>query len=222
MAGYLTSHYKSIYRILPVIDQAKNDFCRDCDGNIDKNTVYIKCAYDMKIWHYGGSKLAAYIPSIGRGRNIIKELNKLGINIFDIDESDQEIVFKFNASDIEVVADLLKARTGGASISPWSKKNLPSNKIDIPEDDMARYKEITSGLGTEGMSVIRKANVSFMNDVLAKKLRPKGKRKPYDYASEMKQMGLQRDTRGYIYAKGLFEDYLCFLSDKIKEYNSNK
>ena len=53
MSGYLVNHYKSKYRILPVIDQATNDFCRDHKGKIDENNVYIACYNDVRIWHYG-------------------------------------------------------------------------------------------------------------------------------------------------------------------------
>lgn len=49
MAGYLVRNYKSIYRILPVIDNATNDFCRDCNGKIDEDNVYIPCYYNSRI-----------------------------------------------------------------------------------------------------------------------------------------------------------------------------
>ena len=104
MAGYLVRNYKSVYRILPVIDNATNDFCRDCNGKIDEDNVYIPCYYNSRIWHYGRSKLIAYIPSVQRGHNVIKALKENGVNVFDCDESDEEVVFKFNASDMNQVS----------------------------------------------------------------------------------------------------------------------
>lgn len=218
MAGYLVRNYKSVYRILPVINNATNDFCRDCNGKIDEDNVYITCYCNSRIWHYGRSKLIAYIPSVKRGHSVVKALKKNGVNVFDCDESDEEVVFKFNASDMDQVASLMKPKTGGAKTSPFSTKNLPKAQVDIPENELARYKSLVSKLGTSGMSVIRTANKNFLNDVLAKKLRPKHAKKPFDYASDMKAMCLSRDTKSYIYKRGLWEDYLKFLDIAIDTY----
>lgn len=216
MAGYLTSHYKSQYRILPVIDQSTNDFCRDYTGKIDEDNVYIACYYDVKIWHYGGSKLVAYVPSVQRGRSFIKNLKKLGVNVFDCDESDDEVTFKFKASDMDIVAQILKPKTSGAKTSPFSTKNLPKAQVDIPENVLSRYKSLISKL--DNPFQIRPLNNAFLDDVLAKKLRPPKKRKPFDYRSDMRQMKLSRDVKGYIYRKGLFEDYLEYLEKEINSY----
>lgn len=218
MAGYLVRNYKSVYRILPVIDNATNDFCRDCNGKIDEDNVYIPCYHNSRIWHYGRSKLIAYIPSVQRGHNVIKALKKNGVNVFDCDESDEEVMFKFNASDMEHVASLMKPKTSGAKTSPFSSKNLPKAQVDIPENELARYKSLVSKLGSSGMSVIRTANKKFLDEVLAKKLRPKGKRKPFDYKYDMKALCLSRDTKSYIYVKGLWEEYLKFLEIAIDTY----
>nr|DAQ07461.1 MAG TPA: hypothetical protein [Caudoviricetes sp.] len=218
MAGYLVNHYKSIYRIMPVIDKSTNDFARDCTGKIDKDNVYIACYYDIKIWHYGGSKLIAYIPSLQRGHNIIKSLKKAGVNVFDCDDSDEEVMFKFDASDIETVTSFIKPKTSGAGISPFSSKNLPKAKVDIPENEMAKYKSLISKL--DNPLAIRGFNTSFLDDVLAKKLRPKGKRKPFDYKSDQKKMKLSRDVKGYIHAKGMFDDYLDYLEKSIDSHTN--
>lgn len=219
MAGYLVNHYKSIYRIMPVIDKSTNDFARDCTGKIDKDNVYIACYYDIKIWHYGGSKLIAYIPSLQRGHNIIKSLKKAGVNVFDCDDSDEEVIFKFDASDIETVTLFIKPKTSGAGISPFSSKNLPKANVDIPEDKLAKYKSLISKL--DNPLAIRGFNTSFLDNILAKKLRPKGKRKPFDYKSDQKAMKLSHDVKGYIYAKGMFDDYLDYLEKEIDSH-SNK
>lgn len=218
MAGYLVRNYKSVYHILPVIDNATNYFCRDCNGKIDEDNVYIPCYYNSRIWHYGRSKLIAYIPSVQRGHNVIKALKKNGVNVFDCDESDEEVVFKFNASDMDQVASLMKPKTSGAKTSPFSSKNLPKAQVDIPENELARYKNLVSKLGTSGMSVIRTANKNFLDEVLAKKFRQKYAKKPFDYKSDMRAMCLSRDTKSYIYAKGLWEDYLKFLEIAIDTY----
>lgn len=220
--------YKGKYRVLPELCLNTNDFPRDSSGNIEDGVgLYIKCKYGNKIYDYGqdGHKemqLAAYIPSRQRGRNIKKEMDKQGINYYSYDETDEESSFIFSSKDIDKVAVLLKASTYGANISPFSNRNLPQNTVDIPGDKMAEYKEITARLDKSDKLVIKGINSSFMNEILAKKLREKGKRKPFDWKSDQKQMKLTRDTKGYIYAKGLFDEYLDYLGKKVNEYLKDK
>lgn len=228
MADYIATHYKGRYRCLAEIDKSKNDFPRDANGNIDQSTgVYIKCANNCQIYAYGTDghremQLGAYIPSLGRGRNIKKKLKRLGIAFDHYDESSCEVTFTFSSFDIDKVAEIMKARTAGAGISPFSTRNLKKNTVDIPDELTAQYKDAISKLDKSDMLLIKQLNKSFLNDVLAKKLREKGKRKPFDYAEDMKQMGLARDVKGYIYKKGLYGDYIHYLADAIVFYYSGK
>lgn len=219
--------YKGMYRVLPELDLDTNDFPRNSNGDIEDSCgLYITCKNNVKIYDYGKDgkymQLCAYIPSLKRGHNIIKQLDKLGVEYHDLDETDEEITFLFPSTEIDIVAKLLVAKTHGANISPFSTKNLPKNTVDIPNDDIAKYKQVTSRLNKTDMLVIKNANNGFLNDVLAKKLREKGKRKPFDFKSDQKSLGLARDTRGYIYIKGLWNEYLKYLTDKIDEYLEQK
>ena len=117
---------------------------------------------------------------------------------------------------MDQVASLMKPKTSGAKTSPFSSKNLPKAQVDIPENELARYKSLVSKL--DNYIVIKKFNNRFLDEVLAKKLRPKGKRKPFDYKQDMKTLCLTRDVKGYIYKRGLWEDYLKFLEIAIDSY----
>ena len=126
--SYLTSKYKGIYRILPDLDQQTNSFPIDCDGSRDEDMVYIACNNDNKIMYWGNGILIGYVSTLMRGRNIKREMKKQKIEFFDYDESSEEVMFKFKAKDMEHVAEIMKAKTYGASIAPFSSKNLPKNK----------------------------------------------------------------------------------------------
>lgn len=117
---------------------------------------------------------------------------------------------------MDQVASLMKPKTSGAKTSPFSSKNLPKAQVDIPENELARYKSLVSKL--DNYIVIKKFNDRFLNEVLAKKLRTKGKRKLFDYRQDMKSLCLTRDVKGYIYKRGLWEDYLKFLEIAIDSY----
>lgn len=40
----------------------------------------------------------------------------------------------------------MKPKTSGAKTSPFSSKNLPKAQVDIPENELARYKSLVSKL----------------------------------------------------------------------------
>lgn len=64
----------------------------------------------IKFFHYGRSILQAYIPSLIRGHNVLKKLTELyGQDIVsDIEESDSEVLFRFNARDIKKNNSIIK------------------------------------------------------------------------------------------------------------------
>lgn len=227
MADFM-SRYKGRYRVLAEYDTSKNDFPRDANGNIDSSIgMYISCKNNNKIYAYGRDghremQLCAYIPSIGRGRNVKKRLKQLKVDYHDYDETDEEVTFRFSSNDINAVADLLGAKTIGKDISPLSVKNLPKADIKLPDEEMQKYRNVTKKLDKGDYLIIKNINNKFMDEVLAKKLREKGKRKLFDYTSDQKQMGLARDVKCYIYVKGLYEDYLSYLDSAIDDYYNGK
>ncbi len=140
--------YKGTYRLMANLDHDTNDFPRDDKGNLDTDDIYIKCQYGNQIYYYGRNDLVAYIPSIGRGHNILRAiaLDKLQIEdkipyeelypqllsegtVKHIMENDEEIEFHFHPRDISYIATLLKASTHGADISPFSTRNLPKQNM---------------------------------------------------------------------------------------------
>ena len=223
MSNRYMMKYKGIYRLLPVIDQETNDFPRTPSGDVEEDLeIYIACQYGNRIYAYGtdGHKemqLAAYIPSLGRGRNIRKAMDKEKVQYYAYDETDEEVRFLFSTKDIERVASLLKAKTGGANISPMSKRNLPKDKsVQIPDEDMKRYRDITSSLGKDKMFSIKSVNKSFMDNVLAKKLKENPRaRKPFDYKTDMRKMRMSSSIKKYIWSKGLWKEYIDYLNDNL-------
>lgn len=75
MANYLLTHYKGIYRIRAPYDLSTNDFIRKENGLYEDIDCYIDCYNNIQIFYYGKrGLLEAYIPSLGKGRNIIKNI----------------------------------------------------------------------------------------------------------------------------------------------------
>lgn len=201
---------------------------------IDSDDIYIKCAFNCQIYSYGRGILVAYIPSVGRGHNILKALGERLCN-FDIKtikidykllydallsegtirhimENDEEIEFRFHAKNIELIAEYLKPQTSGASISPFSTKNLPKSNYTIPIADLAVYKEITGHITKEDMMVIAHVSRRFINNRVAKSKQYRSK----DIKAEMRKSMLS--GKEFIHYVGFWNEYLEYLK---KELNKN-
>ena len=233
MPNYLM-RYKGIYRLKAHVDQSTNDYPRNLNGMIDSDDVYIKCAFNCQIYSYGRGILVAYIPTVGRGHNILKALGKrlcgFDIKTIKIDykplydalisegtiknimENDEEIEFRFHAKNIELIAEYLKPQTSGASISPFSTKNLPKSDYVIPAADIAVYKEITGGIPKENMMIIAQASRGFINNRIAKSKQYRSK----DIKAEMRKSMLS--GKEFIHYTGFWNEYLEYLK---KELNKN-
>lgn len=236
MANYLMK-YKGIYRVKAHIDESTNDFPRNQSGAIETDDLYIKCAYGNQIYHYGRSVLVAYIPSIGRGHNILrglaeelcgienskeKDVVKISFEelynallkegtIKDIKEYDEEIEFKFNAKDIELIAKYLKPQTGGSDISPFSTKNLPKQNYVIPDEDLAEYQDAIKDVAKEDILIISHITRSFISNKLAKSKLYKSK----DIKSEMRKSMLK--GKEFIHYSGYWKQYLDYLKKELNK-----
>lgn len=215
--------FKGQYRLLPELTTDTNDFPRTQDGSIDPDTeIYIACQHGMKITYWGLNEsrrgvLTAYIPSKTRGRNICKALKKQGIEYTNYDETDEEVLFNFLASDIETVAEIMRAKTSGANISPFSVRNLPSSDIKLPSELEQEYKEISSKVNANNMSIIKKANEEFLENVVEKGLRKKFKNKKFSCRDDMKKNKMSRQFKEYVWKCGYWDEYIKYLKNTIKD-----
>lgn len=216
--------YKGSYRLKVELDQNTFDFVRRTDGSLEDIDVYIDCRNNCRIYCYGHINntrpvwLIAYIPSMKRGRNIVKALKEKDIELADIIENDEEVEFKFKASDIEIVAELMKARTSGANISPFSTRNLPKTDVEIPTEEIARYKEITSVIPKTDLLLISRLTNEFLENILQKDIRRTTRNKKYEYKSEMKKLKLARQVKEYIWTKNYWDKYLDYLKKEIEKF----
>ena len=102
---YLEHRHKGEFRILPYINTSTNDFCRDCNGDLEKSFAdyYVKCKNNIEIKHGTGDVLSCYIPSLSRGLNVLRQIfkenlvNDKDVKISKNQEEDRLIVtYKYN------------------------------------------------------------------------------------------------------------------------------
>lgn len=211
--NYLIKKYKGVYRLRAPIDQRKNDFPREIDNKYAENDCYIDCLHGNKITYYGKSILQAYIPSLIRGHNILKAINEINSSIiFDIEETDEEVLFKFKYVDSDKIIPLLKPRTSGANISPFSTRNLPKNKgYNIPDEDLNLYKEIVAKIPHERILVLTHITNSYIKTLV-------NRRNTMDkIRADMKLKGLS--GKNYIHSIGKWKDYIKYLEKNLNEFS---
>lgn len=211
--SYLISKFKGIYRLKVPYNLQTNDFNRKLNGTLEDIDVYIDCQHGNKVTYYGNSILQAYIPSIIRGHNIIKEIQKIDSSfIFDIEETDEEVLFKFKYINSDKIIPLLKPKTLGANISPFSSKNLPKNKdYKIPDEDLNLYKEIVTKIPPERILVLTHITNSYIK-TLANRRNPMDK-----IRANMKLKGLS--GKNYIHSIGKWKDYIKYMEKNLNEFS---
>ena len=210
--SYLTDKFKGKYRLKVPINKATNDFSRKLNGSYEDIDMFIDCQHGNKVFHFGGSILQAYVPSIGRGHNIIKAIKEQfhGDIIFDIEETDSEILFKFNYKDSDKIIPLLKPKTSGANISPFSSKNLPRNKeYKIPDEEFSIYKEIVAKIPSERILTLTHSTNHYLKSLATKK-------NTWDnIRADMKLKGLK--GKEYIHSIGKWSEYIEYLRKELDE-----
>lgn len=189
-----------------------NDFSRKLNGTYEDIDCYIDCQYGNKVFHFGRSILQAYIPSLQRGHNIIKFINEnYGQDcIFNIEETDSEVLFQFNAKYDEKIIPLLKPKTSGASISPFSSKNLPRNKdYIIPDEDFIKYKNIVAKIPKERILDITHTTQNFIKSLATKK----------NLWENIKADMILKGLKGkeYIHSIGKWDEYIKYLTKENEE-----
>ena len=210
--SYLTDKFKGKYRLKVPINKATNDFSRKLNGTYEDIDMFIECQYGNKVFHFGGSILQAYVPSIGRGHNVIKAIKEQfhGDIIFDIEETDSEVLFKFYYKDSDKIIPLLKPKTNGANISPFSSKNLPRNKdYKIPDEEFSIYKEMVAKIPSERILTLTHSTNHYLKSLATKK-------NTWDnIRADMKLKGLK--GKEYIHSMGKWDEYIKYLQKELDE-----
>lgn len=211
IANYLITHYKGKYKLLAPYDKRTNQFPRKLDGTFEDIDVYISCANNITISYFGKSILEVYIPSIGRGRNVVKAIqSELGDNIiFNIKETSQEVLFQFKAQDMEKLEKYLKPKTNCANRSPFSNKNLPKTKYKIPDEDLLRYKDLMKNLSQKEVLSFGLYTNNFIKSLVSKK------NTLDNIKADMAVKGLK--GKEYIHSIGKWIEYIEYLKKEINK-----
>lgn len=203
------------------------------------------------MFSYGHGILETYIPSIQRGRNILRQIaessgidinaysttREMKINneeskeiqvydyfklysllksndiIINIEETDAEILFKFNSKKIEDIILYLKPRNNTANRSPFSTKNLPKTKYNIPDEELKAYKDLVVKMDKKDLLKLSIYTNDFIKTLATK-------RKPIEQIrADMKLKGLK--GKEYLHSIGKWNDFVKYLDGRINEQRNS-
>ena len=237
--------YVGQYRVKADYDLKTNDFPRLENGSIDPSfdDLYIVCKNNTKIRHGIGNILSCYIPSKGRGMNILRQiyqdnikkeiptekdtyLSKLCFELVDkeilvsAEVLDFEVYFEFKATMIDYIAQLVGASTYGASISPFSDKNLPKTEYKIPDEDIELYKEAIKDFPVKTVEINGKQR-TMIDGLLIKSLNArfdniitKSQSKKFDIDKDRKLKGLKGKEYVHSFGNDMWKKYCEFLKSE--------
>lgn len=102
---------------------------------------------------------------------------------------------------------MLKPKTSGADISPFSTRNLPRNKdYKIPDEDSLRYKDISSKIPKERILELTHITNAYLKSLV------NNKNTWENIKADMALRGLK--AKEYIHSIGKWDEYIWYLSER--------
>ena len=201
--------YVGTYRVKAEYDLEKQDFPRTELGTIDPSfeDLYISCSRGCVIKHTYIDKdilVLCFYDKVRTARNVFEELKKKypAINI-SYEELDADGFIYFNANDIKKVATIVKPKTSGKDISPFSSKNLPKADYKIPSKDLSELYELTKDMDRiDTLHFFKSVNSEFMSKQ-TKKLQE---------AKKSSRLA----TKEFIHSSGLWDKYIRFVRKHLE------
>lgn len=136
-----------------------------------------------------------------------KEINNSTL-IFHIEETDEEVLFRFHSKNMDKLEKYLKPKTNGADRSPFSTKNLPKSKYIIPNEDLVEYKKIIEKIPKNQLITIVHRTNDFLQSLVTKK-------NTWEMIkSDMALKGIK--GKDYIHSIGKWREYIDYLRKEFK------
>lgn len=239
--SYLIEKFKGQYKLSCPVDKSTNDFPRKLNGTYEDSDVYIDCSFGNRVYYYGKGILEAYIPSIGRGRNIIcqiyaKLINPDNVNIETTDRRtsynilDRKL-YESEISKSELITNIVETDSEVSfyfpfkysdSIIPLLKpKTLAASRSPFSSKNLPKEKyDISESEMREYRDIINPL-VSGNQFLLLSKITQNyinimSKSKAYR-GVDMKALMKKKMLKGkeFIHSEGYWDDYLKYLKGEI-------
>lgn len=202
--------YVGTYRVKAEYDWFTNDFPRNENSGIEDSfeDLYIPCSKGVIKHTYLGNDILAlcFYDKAKTGLTVFESLQKKYPKLeMELDDDTPDVFIYFQADDIKKIATIVKPKTAGAKINPFSDKNLPKMAYKIPSKNLTELYAITHDLNRiDTMQFFRQVN----KDYIAKM--------PKALKQEIKSTRLGQ--KEFFHYKGLWADYMKYVKKKFTKY----
>lgn len=141
------------------------------------------------------------------------DLNKNDSMIFDIEETDEEVLFKFRDRYMDALEDVLNPSTIACNRSPFSSKNLIKSTYKIPDEDLKGYSSIIKIVPQNELIKLVHISQNFMNVIT------KNKKQLAEFNDEKKRLGMK--PKEYYHYKGYWKEYLKYVEGELNNNGKN-
>lgn len=132
--------------------------------------------------------------------------------IFDVELTDEEVLFKFKYRNMDVLEDILKPSTISCKRSPFSNKNLPKSDYVIPDEDLEDYMRIIRNIPKEDLIQLVHISNRFIDSMAKNK-------KQVDALKEEKKR-LRMKPKEFIHYKDKWDEYLTYIKEELDNGNN--
>ena len=127
-----------------------------------------------------------------------------------ISETDEEIIWRFKDKDLEFMFQFITPQTYGASISPFSSKNLPKKKYEINQEDLVAYKKMLDSLEQKDKLATGLITRQFIKEYI-----PKTYKKYRNQNMDAVMKKTQLKGKEFIHSIGLWNEYIEYLKGEL-------
>ena len=122
------------------------------------------------------------------------------------------MLFKLKDKHMKEIASVLQPQVSGASISPFSSKNLPKKKYNYTEKQKNEYENIIKSIPKNKLLSLHTIMKDFVKNVIVKYT-------GLSYENIQIDMKKKRlSIKDYIYELGFGEEFIIFLKKEVKKY----
>lgn len=131
--------YKGVYRLRTPYCEKTKQFPREYDGQFADADVYIDCANNVQIHHFGRGVLEAYIPSLQSGRTMLKFIYRDLINKNNTETNISEYEVTRNGETVQVKKETITILDEEVFKNDIEKSNLIINIVETDEEVIFKF-----------------------------------------------------------------------------------
>lgn len=131
--------------------------------------------------------------------------------IYDLEITDEEVLFKFKYTDLEKLKEILQPLMTSCNRSPFSVKNLNKSNYKIPEKELKQYSILIEKIPISKRIKLTHISLKFLSTIC------KNEKRVEELNMQRKKLGMK--PKEFYHYMGKWEDYISYLTEEITNVN---